>query len=121
MLLGNLYILLAAFLLFAVIVKGVSNQMIGAKTATVLAVFIPFVIAKTILLIVYTGYQIPLVEAFQLRDLIEVTAQLIAAYTIFRILDQDEEWMGAVWVLAAAFGAGLLYLAIPYLVGLLPL
>ena len=115
---GSIYILLAVFLVFAVVLKGFSNQFFGVKTATILVVFVPFVLIKSILLITYSGYDIPLVQAFGLKDLVQIVSQLTVAFVMFRLLDQTQEWLSLLWIMVGVIGAAVLYLAIPSIIGL---
>lgn len=115
---GSIYILLAVFLVFAVVLKGFSNQFFGVKTATILVVLVPFVLIKSILLIIYSGYDIPLVQAFGLKDLVQIVSQLTVAFVMFRLLDQTQEWLSLLWIMVGVIGAAVLYLAIPSIIGL---
>ena len=105
-------------LFFAAVVKAVVKFNIGALTAALLTVFVPFLCALAIKTIITIGRELPLSGMVTGASAVILALQLIVAYSIFYFLEKYEDSF-SVWLGAIIVGVLTIHLAIPYAINYL--
>lgn len=108
-----MYTLVFNVLFFAAVVKAVVKFNIGAVTAAILAVLVPFLFAFVVRAIVISGSGLSLSGIVTGKSVFILILQLIVAYVIFYFIVEYEDSY-SVWSGAIIVGVLTIHLAIPY-------